>query len=176
MGLQQTDEAIAQYETVLEQSPKYLPAMMTLAILHEHKGDLEQAEAYYRKILKVNDEFAPAANNLAYLLLRSGGNVDEALSFAQTAKRINPDDPGISDTLGWIYVQKKAYASAIAQLEDAAEKLPDNPTVLYHLGTAYAKNDNLEQARTHLQAALDLDRPFAEEDQARELLQEIGEK
>lgn len=34
-------------------------------------------------------------------------NIDETLNLAQSAKREVPEDPHISDTLGWIYYKKK---------------------------------------------------------------------
>ncbi len=50
---------------------------------------------------------------LASVMLQSGGNLDVALSLAQTARRGMPDSPNVADTLGWIYYQKGAYRSAV---------------------------------------------------------------
>jgi tetratricopeptide (TPR) repeat protein len=59
----------------------------------------DKAKEYYQKALKINPTFAPAANNLAYLYTEKGGNVDEALNLAQSAKEQFPDDLHISDAL-----------------------------------------------------------------------------
>jgi len=55
------------------------------------------------------------------VLLQSGGNVDVALSLAQTARRGMPDSPNAADTLGWVYYQKGAYRSAIDLFQEALQ-------------------------------------------------------
>ena len=54
-----------------------------------------------------------AANNLAWRYAEDGGNLDVALSLAQTAKRKLPDSPEVSDTLGWIYLKKDLDTQAV---------------------------------------------------------------
>ncbi|OPX18673.1 MAG: hypothetical protein BZ151_13495, partial [Desulfobacca sp. 4484_104] len=90
----------------------------------------------YEDALQVNAEFVPAMNNLAWLYAEHGGNIDRALSLAEDAKRLRPDDPRITDTLGWIYYKKNIFTRAAVYLREAAEKLGDNPVVHYHLGMA----------------------------------------
>ena len=60
-----------------------------------------------------------ASNELASVMMRTGGNLDVALSLAQTARRGMPSSPGVADTLGWIYYQKGAYHSAVDSLREA---------------------------------------------------------
>jgi hypothetical protein len=42
----------------------------------------------------------PAANNLAYILISRGKDLDEDLALTTRAKEIMPDDPNVIDTLG----------------------------------------------------------------------------
>ena len=49
------------------------------------------------KVLALNPRFAPAANNLAWILSEHGGDKDKALTLAQTAKEQAPEDPRVSD-------------------------------------------------------------------------------
>ena len=58
---------------------------------------------------------------------RKGENIDEALNLAQKAKEQVPDDPHISDTLGWIYYKKNVPSRAIVYLKEANEKVPNQP-------------------------------------------------
>jgi len=58
-------------------------------------------------------------------------------------------------------------------LRDAAEKMPDNATVLYHLGLAYWKNHEKDQAVEALGNALKIKKAFPERSAATELLQQI---
>ena len=63
--------------------------------------------------------------------------------------------------------------SAIAELRDSVELAPDNPMAHYHLGLAYYKNDQQDEAGTFLKKALEFapDLPGAEE--ARRVLEGI---
>ncbi|MFP3928988.1 MAG: tetratricopeptide repeat protein, partial [Desulfobacteraceae bacterium] len=167
------DEAKVQYEALLEKKPAYLPGYMALGSILEHEGKGEEAEAYYRKALEKKEDFAPAANNLAWRIAESGGNIDEALKFAQIAKRNAPESPGVMDTLGWIYYLKERYPSAISELEDALQLAPEHPVILYHAGMAYYKDGQKEKARERLEKALEIDPDFEGAEEARETLDAI---
>ena len=51
--------------------------------------------------------------------------------------------------------------------------MPEDPTVLYHLGLAYFKNDEKDSAITMLEKALGLEKEFQEKGEAEALLAEI---
>ena len=100
------DKAKSQYAAVVEKTPNNLSALMALGMIYESEKNFDKAQESYEKALKINPNFPPAANNLAYLYAERGGNIDVALNLAQKAKEQVPDDPNISDTLGWIYYKK----------------------------------------------------------------------
>jgi tetratricopeptide (TPR) repeat protein len=108
----------------------------------------------YQKVLGLQPENALASNNLAYVMLQEGGNIDVALSMAQTARRQLPDNPNSADTLGWAYYQKGVFASAIDLFKEAVKKEPDNATFAYHLGLAYAKSGRPTEARKQLEKVM----------------------
>jgi tetratricopeptide (TPR) repeat protein len=154
------DSAISKYKDILAKNPSYLPAYMSLGTIYQQKDDIKEAESYYRQVLEIRKDFAPAANNLAWILAEHGGNIDEALGLAQTAKEKMPKDPSIMDTLGWIYYKKGLYRNAIVELEQSHEKIQKNPVILYHLGMAYLKNNQKEEAKAALEKALTLNQKF----------------
>ena len=78
-------------------------------------------------MLALSPRFAPAANNLAWILSEHGGDKDKALALAQTAKELAPEDPQVSDTLGWIFYRRGVHQRALALLKDSAAKLPASP-------------------------------------------------
>jgi Flp pilus assembly protein TadD len=127
-----------------------------LGALEESRGNLDRAKADYQKALDVNADYAPAANNLAFLLLTTGGNVDVALTLAETAHRHLPKSPNTADTLGWAYYKKGAYVFAIRLLSEAVEAAPNNAAYEYHLGMAYLKQKDMANARKHLRRASNL--------------------
>jgi tetratricopeptide (TPR) repeat protein len=169
----QEDEAIAQYETVLSKNPQQAGPHMLLGTIYDMQRKFDLSEKHYRRALEISPDFAPAANNLAYLMASEGKNLDEALGFAQRAKEKLPDDPSIMDTLGWVYYQKGLYDSAIREFSDSLEKMPDNATLHYHLGLAYFKKDKKELAKAQLDKALQLNPKFDGAEDAQKLLSEL---
>jgi tetratricopeptide (TPR) repeat protein len=168
----ETTKAIAQYQQILEKRPKFIQARMALGAIYDAEGKTAEAQNMYEKALEINPSFAPAANNLAWLLLQQDQDPDRALSLAKKAKAQLPDDPSVADTYALALIVKGLYTSAISELSDATEKMPQNPTVLYHLGLAYWKNGDTNQAAEALGRALKLEQVFPERQAAMELLQE----
>ena len=167
-------KAIEEYTTAIQKSPNSLEAHMALGIIYHAQKQYDKAKEAYQKALRINPRFAPAANNLAYLYLEQGGNIDEALNLAQIAKEQVPEDPHISDTIGWIYYKKNIFTRAVAYLKEASEKLPDNPIVRYHLGMAYLKNGDKASAKRELKKALELDSKFEGAEEAVRTLQTVS--
>jgi tetratricopeptide (TPR) repeat protein len=161
---------VRQYEAIINAQPTLLPPYMLLGILYTTQADYQTANAYFQRALELNPKFALAANNLAWNYAEHGGNIDIALSLAQTAKEQLPDDPHITDTLGWIYYKKGAYRQAIAQLEESIARLPDDSVVHYHLGMAYYKKGDATRAKQALQQALRLYPDFPGAQEARDVL------
>lgn len=170
LHLGKQDQAVTEYEAVLSKNPNAVQAHMMLGMIHESRNEFDKAQARYETILKVNSKFAPAANNLAWILAQQGGNLDVALAHAQTAREGYPEDPRIADTLGWVYYKKNAFLLAVNLLKEAAEKLPKEPAVQYHYGMALAKNHNTAEAKKALQAALKLNTGFDGAEEARRTL------
>lgn len=151
------DQAITEFEAVLAKDPRNVQAYVLLGTLYEMRKEHDKAITQYQSALKIDSKLAPAANNLAWILAEQGKDLDVALSYAQTARHQRPDDPNIADTLGWIYVKKKAYLLAIEQLKEASEKLPQDPIVQFHYGIALYKNGDVAKAKRALEASLKLD-------------------
>jgi len=169
----EADEAIAQYEDILEKSPNQARPHMMLGIIYDSKKEREKAEEHYRKALEIDPKFAPAANNLAYLLADQDKDLELALGYAQTARENLSNDPSVMDTLGWVYYKKGFYDLAIAEFMDSIEKNPEIPAVHYHLGLAYHQNGENEKARAALEKALSLDDSFDGAEKAKEILSEL---
>jgi tetratricopeptide (TPR) repeat protein len=162
-----TDNAIATYQNALKDNPREPSFYILTGELYESKQDWDKAKQSYQKALEISPENPVASNNLAYVMLQTGGNVDVALSLAQTARRADPDNANTADTLGWIFYQKGAYSSAIELFQEALklaekQKSPDNPTVHYHLGLAYQKIDKPAQAREQLQRVLKINPNYSD--------------
>ena len=104
------------------------------------------------------------------------GNLDFALSQAQTAVEQAPQDPHFADTLGWILYKKNAYLRAQTYLKDAASKLPSSPTVLFHYGMAQYKSGDRTGAQRTLEASLKLNQTFIGAEEAKRTLTELSKQ
>ncbi len=166
------DRAITQLDKALAQRPDQPAALMLKSIAQQMKGDNASAKAGYETIVKANPKFAPAANNLAWMLAEDGPGQDlpRALLLAQSARDAAPQDPQIADTLGWVLYKQGAHARAEALLREAAEKLSTNAEVLYHLGMAQSKIGKTDEARASLQKSLELSPNHAGAVEARAVL------
>jgi tetratricopeptide (TPR) repeat protein len=130
--------------------------MVLLGTLEEAKDDQAKAADFYKKALQTDPNNAAASNNLAYLMVETGQNLDVALSLAQTARRALPDSPQTADTLAWVYYYKGNYGSARDLLEDALKTSPDDASMQFHLGMTYGKMNDKADAQQHLKKAVAL--------------------
>ena len=108
------DEAIAQFRDVLKRNPRSVPSGTMIGVLLEYQNKIPEAEQEYRRVLGVDSRAAVAANNLAWLLVSSGRDLNQALSFAQVASEMMPGEPNVADTLGWIYYRLNRSSDADA--------------------------------------------------------------
>lgn len=171
---QRYDEALAKLEQALAVNPKTPSVPMLIGVIHEQRGAIPQAQAAYEKALALNPRLAPAANNLAYIYSEHSGDKEKALALAQTAKEVLPEDPRVSDTLGWILYKRGVYERALQLLTESAEKLSNNPEVQYHLGMAYYKLGNHDAAKQALMQALALNAVFPGAEEAKRILADLS--
>jgi tetratricopeptide (TPR) repeat protein len=153
------DQALETYRQSMKDNPREISFYILAGELYEARNDWDQAKTMYQQALNLQPDNPLASNNLAYVMLQQGGNVDVALAMAQTARRGMPDSPNTADTLGWAYYQKGVYHSAIDLFQEALrlnEKRggAEDATVHYHLGLAYQKSNQPALARQQLERVL----------------------
>ena len=153
------DQALATYQQAIKDHPRTANFHILLGELYESRRDWKPAQAAYQEALDLAPNDPLASNNLANVMLRLGGNLDVAMTLAQTARRGMPDSPDAADTLGWVYYQKGAYQPAIDLFQEALKlsgkkNAPEDPGVHYHLGLAYQKTNQPALARQHLEKVL----------------------
>jgi cellulose synthase operon protein C len=168
-------QALATYKQSIKDHPREISFYILAGMMYESQNNFDQARGMYQQALNIKPDDPLASNNLAYLMLLQGGNVDVAFNMAQTAHRSQPDVPQFADTLGFAYFQKGVYRSAIDMFQESLrlnEKAgaADDPMVHYHLGLAYQKANQPIQARQQLERALKISPDNAD---ARKALSEL---
>lgn len=169
-GQKKLSEAEVKFRKVIEKNEKDVGTRVLLGIVLNNQGKLDEANAQYRRALELLPRNPLAANNLAANLSDHGGNLDEALKFAQNARGMMPEDPNIADTLGWIYYKKGLYDTAYPLIADAARKLEKSAVVRYHHGMVLSKRGKQKEAVAELKQALALDPKFHGAEEARKVV------
>ncbi|MEO0426733.1 MAG: tetratricopeptide repeat protein [Pseudomonadota bacterium] len=128
---------------------------LIIAGIDEKRGNVDGAIAQYDAIFTARPDSMVAANNLASMLSMHKADDPEAVQRAQTiALRLRSSDvPEMQDTFGWTLYLNGDYRGALQALKPAAEKLPENPIVLYHYGMTLKALERNEEARSVLDRA-----------------------
>ena len=125
----------------------------------------------YRKILEIDPDNAVAANNLAWLMSHDEtGDLGEAMRLALLAKDELPNDPNITNTLGWIHYKRKSFDLALSQFQLAVNSRPDEPSFRYYLALALRAKGKMTEAKEELAKCLEADVDFPEREAADKLL------
>ena len=146
---------------VLTDALEALPESRVLNLIQaqrdERDGDLEEAIAIYEELYARDSSDVIVANNLASLL-SAARNDEETLERAwRVARRLNgAQHPALRDTYGWLALLRGEAEVALRELKAAAEGLPEDPSVAYHLGRAYAANGQIEEAAVEYARAREL--------------------
>jgi len=128
---QKASTFLAEWQQVLPNSdvPWFLQGMQ-----QQTSGNNTKAVELYEAAIKRNQNNALALNNLALLYSESGDS--RALSLAEKAYQLQPKNPAILDTYGWMLVQNQQQQRGIEMLEQAVELAPDNASIAAHLRQA----------------------------------------
>ena len=137
----------------LEQYPNDLNLLYTRAMLAEKRDDLAQLETDLRYIIQREPEHAMALNALGYTLADRTTRYEEARDLIAKAHQLNPDDPAILDSLGWVNYRLGDLDEAESLLRQALEKFPDHE-VAAHLGEVLWAQGKQREARSVWRDAL----------------------
>ncbi|PHN63750.1 hypothetical protein AO275_13740 [Pseudomonas viridiflava] len=130
----------------LKQYPDDINLLYTRAMLAEKRNDLAQMEKDLRAIIKREPENAMALNALGYTLSDRTTRYAEARALIEKAHSINPDDPAVLDSLGWVNYRMGNLDEAERLLRKALERFPDHE-VAAHLGEVLWAKGQQSEAR-----------------------------
>jgi tetratricopeptide (TPR) repeat protein len=171
---QQYDKAADFFRRSAAAEPNNAAVHVRLGIIAERSQDFQKAISEYQSAINLDSADAVAKNNLAWIYAAHNDNLNVALRLAQEARSLQPSNPNIADTLGWILVKMNLGQNALPYLKECVAKNPRNPVYHYHLGMAYLKAGKKSDAKSELRTALQSGERFAGSVDAQEALESIS--
>ena len=139
-------EARQLFDGALEDEPRNPNLLYSRSVVSARQNDIVAAEADLRAILVMDPDNATALNALGYTLTSATDRHHEALELVSRALELEPDNPAIIDSLGWVHYQLGNLDKALELLRRAYEAFPD-PEVAAHYGEVLWVSGQQEQAR-----------------------------
>lgn len=114
------------------------------ALLHG-RGQLDQAEAVYRRIVAAQPDNG-AALHLLGLLRQQQGDLDGAVALIERALATAPDMPSFHLSLARLRIEQDRINDAHIHLTTVLARRPDDPDALFALGVAFTRLGRPEAA------------------------------
>ncbi|MDX5299899.1 MAG: tetratricopeptide repeat protein, partial [Gammaproteobacteria bacterium] len=131
--LQERTAAVRSASEALTAYPDNLRLRYTRAMLLDEQTEFDMMEADLRYILEREPDNAVALNALGYTLTLRRERLDEALALITRALTLDPENPAIIDSMGWIAFRQGRLQEA-TQFLARAWTLDRNPEIAAHLG------------------------------------------
>lgn len=150
------DEAMQVLDSALLEIPADFQLRYARALLAVGQGRLELAESDLRQLIAEQPQNAVAINALGYTLADMTERYEEAEQLIHQAYGLQPDDPSIIDSMGWIAYRRGRMVEAEKFLREAWDLLR-NAEVAAHLGEVLWVSGRQGEARLLWQSGLQLD-------------------
>lgn len=161
-------QALNSANDALETFPDNIEIRYARAMLLDTMDKPAQAEQDLKTILSAQPDNAIALNALGYILSIRTDRLDEARGYIEKAMDLDPENPAIQDSMGWVLFRQGDLENALEHLSRAWAAYPD-PEVAAHYGEVLWRTGNEEQARIIWEEAL-------EQDPSHEVLNETIER
>lgn len=132
--------------SALAEQPDSRELLYTRALIAERIGKLDVLESDLKKILAQYPDNAEALNALGYTLLGFPSRLTEAETYLQQALKLQPDEPVILDSYGWLLFKQGKAEKALEYLEQAYAKQKENE-IAAHLAEVLWSLGRKDEAR-----------------------------
>lgn len=138
-------EAFDFYSKLLEEAPKDPDYLYFRSLVAEKLDRIDIVIRDLSFVIEQDPENAAALNALGYTLADRTNKLDEALKLILRARELEPDDPAIIDSLGWVNYRMGKFDDAEKYLSEAMEKI-DDAEVSAHYGEVLWQKGDKEKA------------------------------
>lgn len=140
------DLAMQVLDNALLSDPEAPELLYERALVADHLGQVEKAEADLRRFLRLKPDDAQGLNALGYILANRTARHAEALALIERALKQEPDSPMVLDSMGWVLFRMGRAQAALPYLERAWRALPD-AEVAAHYGEVLWTLGRTDEAR-----------------------------
>jgi tetratricopeptide (TPR) repeat protein len=143
----QYDASLASFEQAGNADPKSVQAFLNQALICDALNKKKEANDNYNKVLAIEPDNALALNNLAYMQADAGTNLDQAMTYAERAKKRAPENPDVS-------YRKNLNGEAVRIFRQLSQDHPQNALFRLHLAMALLQQGDKQAARDEAAKAL----------------------
>ena len=143
---EQPDRALAILSAALAKDGNVAEWRYERALLLDDRERVAEAERDLRAYLKLKPKSAQGLNALGYILANRTSRIREARELVSRALKLDPDNPMILDSMGWVEYRSGKLEAALRYLQRAHHLMPD-PEIAAHLGEVLWKMGREAEAR-----------------------------
>lgn len=143
---EQPDRALAILSAALAKDGNVAEWRYERALLLDDRERVADAERDLRAYLKLKPKSAQGLNALGYILANRTSRIREARELVSRALKLDPDNPMILDSMGWVEYRSGKLEAALRYLQRAHHLMPD-PEIAAHLGEVLWKMGREAEAR-----------------------------
>ncbi len=161
-GIKRYQQAYSLLKAELPNFQQSTNVLYDFALTAEFVGKYAEMEKVLRQIMVLDPDYQHAWNALGYSLADRNIRLEEAQGYIEKALELAPDDPYITDSMGWVYFRQGNLDKAEEVLRKAYALNQDNE-IAVHLGEVLWVKGKHEEA-------LKLFRDVQQKDASSELL------
>ena len=139
-----TQEAMTVLKAGLDQFPDNTNILYDYALTAESLGQYEMMEDLLRRIITIDSHHQQAYNALGYSLADRNIRLDEAYTLIEKALKLAPDDPYITDSMGWVLFRQGKLDKAEEYLRQAYAIRADNEVAIHLAEVLWTKGERQE--------------------------------
>ena len=147
-------QAYAVLSKAVKRFPVVQPLRYQLALLADTLGKGQEAVKLLRGLAQSQPDNSEYLNSYGYTLTVNTREYTKAQGYIQRALTMDPDNPAVLDSMGWVLYKQGKAAEALDYLKRAYKSSDGDPTVAGHLIRTYLALGQKDQARTVLKKAL----------------------
>jgi tetratricopeptide (TPR) repeat protein len=151
------------YKAAVTNWPGNTDALYRHGVVLERMKMRAEAMAAMEQILAIEPGNPDALNFVGYSLAEDGRDLDRAQDMITRALAANPESPYFIDSLAWVYFKRGDLKNAWIQIQRAASKPSEDPTIWEHYGDIAKAMGNKKEAEKGYRRALEKNPPNAAE-------------